>query len=333
MKFPLVDLLFFAFVGFYAYRGFFRGLVREGLDLLGFILGAAIALKFYSVPAAVLQFFGMGQGWSNVLGGILLFALFLVGAALLANRIHAAPQFANGVATPVKVGGAVFASIWSALFAAFIMVVLTVIPTPAVAQAAVRDSLVGHTLLSANSPVYGALEGYAKHEARNLLFYLRQYFAQLQPTQEGEAPEEEYFQLQPSSDIEVDAGAEKAILDLVNRERGERGLSILLPHEPIQAVARNHSADMYRRGYFAHLNPDGMDPFERMEGGGVVFTLAGENLALAPTIEMVHRGLMNSPRHRDNILKLEFTDLGVGIFKGPYGLMVTQNFCSGCRDQ
>lgn len=328
MKFPWVDLLFLAFVGFYAYRGFHRGLIREGLDLLGFGVGIALALKVYPAVGGVFEFFGMGEGWANLLGGSLVFLACLLGAGALGNRIHASETFAGGLAVPVKVGGAVFASLWSALSAVFLMVVLTVIPSPPSAQAAVRDSVVGRTVLSGGSPVYSVLQNYAKNEVRNLLFYLRQYFAQLEPAQTQ--PEEEFFSIQPSSDIELDPGAERAIFTLVNRERAARGLPVLRVHVRIQRVARDHSADMYRRGYFAHTNPDGEDPFDRMEEGGVSFTFAGENLALAPTVEMVHRGLMNSPRHRDNILKREFTDLGVGVLRGPYGLMVTQNFCAGC---
>jgi uncharacterized protein YkwD len=42
---------------------------------------------------------------------------------------------------------------------------------------------------------------------------------------------------------------------------------------------------------------------------------------------MVHRGLMNSPGHRANILNREFTRVGIGVQDaGIYGLMVTQNF-------
>lgn len=330
MRFPWVDLLFLAFISFYAVRGFHRGLIREGIDLLGFGIGIATSIRAYPYIGAVFRFFGAGEGWSNFLGGTIIFAAFVVGAGLLASRIHKSSMFAAGLATPLKVGGAVFAGMWSSLFAVFVMVVMTVIPTPPSAQRAVRDSVVGKTVLSKNSPIYGALENYARNDVRNLLFYMRQYFAQLGPAQ-AEQSGEEFFSIQPSSDIELDTEAEQAIHDLVNRERVAAGLGTLSVHVEIRVVARGHSQDMYRRGYFAHTNPDGQDPFDRMEEGGVQFAFAGENLALAPTIEMVHRGLMNSPRHRENILKAEFTDLGVGVYKGPYGLMVTQNFCSGCR--
>lgn len=92
-------------------------------------------------------------------------------------------------------------------------------------------------------------------------------------------------------------------------------------------VARTHSRDMWRRGYFSHVDPDGDDPFDRMREGAVRFRQAGENLALARTTALAHRGLMSSPAHRRNILRPAFTRIGVGVVDGePYGKMYTQLF-------
>ena len=84
---------------------------------------------------------------------------------------------------------------------------------------------------------------------------------------------------------------------------------------------------MFARGYFAHDTPEGRSPFDRMHEGGVSFQTAGENLALAPTLQVAHNGLMNSPGHRANILGRDFGRVGIGILDGGMrGLMVTQNF-------
>jgi uncharacterized protein YkwD len=104
-------------------------------------------------------------------------------------------------------------------------------------------------------------------------------------------------------------------------------LKPLKPDPEIQVVARKHSADMFARGYFSHINPNGEDPFDRMRKGGIRFLAAGENLALAQTLTIAHNGLMNSPGHRANILQPAFGRLGIGILNsGIHGLMITQNF-------
>ena len=117
------------------------------------------------------------------------------------------------------------------------------------------------------------------------------------------------------------------MLQLVNTERMAAGLKPLAPDPELTEVARRHSTDMFGRGYFAHDSPEGRDPFDRMRESGVQFVTAGENLALAPTVQVAHTGLMNSPGHRANILHRDFGRVGIGIMDGGIrGLMVSQEF-------
>jgi uncharacterized protein YkwD len=75
------------------------------------------------------------------------------------------------------------------------------------------------------------------------------------------------------------------------------------------------------------VDQTGKTPFERMREGGVQFSAAGENLALAPTVQIAHDGLMNSPGHRANILNPRYRRVGIGVADGGmHGKMFTQNF-------
>ncbi|WP_316788763.1 CvpA family protein [Pedobacter frigoris] len=120
---------------------------------------------------------------------------------------------------------------------------------------------------------------------------------------------------------------EAEMLVLVNEERKKHRLKPLKADPEIAVAARKHSADMFARGYFSHVTPEGVDPFQRIQAEKIIFLTAGENLALAQTLAIAHRGLMNSPGHRRNILRSGFGRLGIGILDGGvYGLMITQNF-------
>lgn len=144
--------------------------------------------------------------------------------------------------------------------------------------------------------------------------------------------------VKPSSDESVDLGFtfsdpeprpnyELQMLNLVNRERVRAGLKPLRHDPELVPVARAHSKDMFVRGYFAHNSPEGKNPFDRMKAAGIRFSAAGENLALAQTVEIAHTNLMNSPGHRANILNPSFGRVGIGILDGGfYGLMVSQEF-------
>jgi uncharacterized protein YkwD len=123
------------------------------------------------------------------------------------------------------------------------------------------------------------------------------------------------------------ADLEVKMLELLNEERRAHGLRPLHGDPEATAVARAHSIDMFARGYFSHITPEGEDPFARMRRGGLRFLAAGENLALARTLPMAHKGLMDSPGHRANILRPQFGRVGIGIVDGGrYGIMVTQKF-------
>ena len=122
-------------------------------------------------------------------------------------------------------------------------------------------------------------------------------------------------------------GLEAQMLTLINKERTARGLKPLQADPELVPVARAHSNDMFVRGYFAHLNPDGKNPFQRMKEANISFNIAGENLALAQTVEIAHTNLMHSPGHKANILHPSFGRVGIGIMDGGFhGLMISQEF-------
>lgn len=121
---------------------------------------------------------------------------------------------------------------------------------------------------------------------------------------------------------------EAAMLVLVNAERAKvGGLRMLTADTETLDVSRAHSRDMFARSYFAHVTPEGRTPFDRLRAAKLGYRAAGENLALARTLDMAHQGLMNSPGHRANILHPAFGRVGIGIVDGGRrGLMITQTF-------
>jgi uncharacterized protein YkwD len=130
---------------------------------------------------------------------------------------------------------------------------------------------------------------------------------------------------------------EDEVLDLVNEERASGGTcagQAMPPVPPLRSsgalrcAARVHSKDMFDRGFFDHTNPDGEDPFVRMERAGYSYFKAGENIAYNyPTPADVVAGWLDSPGHCRNILDGDFTEIGVGYYAdNGSGHMWTQTF-------
>ncbi len=127
--------------------------------------------------------------------------------------------------------------------------------------------------------------------------------------------------------LEPDPPAETQMLALLNEERTTVGLRPLTIDQRLVPVARQHSEEMFRLRYFGHQSPVKGSPFDRLDAAGIKYSRAGENLAYAQSVVVAHRGLMASEGHRENILRPEFTRVGIGVIgAGPYGRMFTQMF-------
>lgn len=120
---------------------------------------------------------------------------------------------------------------------------------------------------------------------------------------------------------------ERQMIEMVNSERSSRGLRTLSVDFGLVKTARLKSQDMIDNSYFDHVSPKWGTMSELLASQGVTYHLAGENLAIFGKLEQAHRGLMNSPGHRMNLLNPPYTRIGIGIIQDPQrGLVITQHF-------
>ena len=116
--------------------------------------------------------------------------------------------------------------------------------------------------------------------------------------------------------------AKAATLCLLNDERATRGLAPLSTQAELATAAQKFSQAMVQHRFFAHVSPGGQTITDRLAGytGAALSYTTGENLAWGEgalaTPSAVVRGWMGSASHRDNILNVHFTQIGVGIAGG-----------------
>ena len=119
------------------------------------------------------------------------------------------------------------------------------------------------------------------------------------------------------------AGVNKElILKLVNdaRRKGVQCGDVWHPPVPpltwniqLEAAATLHSADMYRKKYFSHIEDDGSTANTRIEKVGYIWMTYGENIAFGyATEEAVVEGWLKSPGHCKNIMNKAFKEVGIG---------------------
>ena len=103
----------------------------------------------------------------------------------------------------------------------------------------------------------------------------------------------------------------------MNNERVAAGLAPLQIDGALIAVARERSNDMIQQGYFAHVSPSGETAFSLLDRYGIPYGWAGENLARnnypdEESVAVAMRDWMASEGHRENILNVHYTAIGVG---------------------
>ncbi|MGM1020465.1 MAG: CAP domain-containing protein [Bacillota bacterium] len=116
------------------------------------------------------------------------------------------------------------------------------------------------------------------------------------------------------------------VVKLVNNERSQKGLSPLASNAKLTEVALAKAKDMSTNNYFSHTSPTYGSPFDMMKKFGVTYTYAGENIAMGQqTPQEVMKAWMNSQGHRENILKAEYTQIGVAYYNGYWVQEFTRN--------
>ena len=299
------------------WAGYRRGFIRGSMDLLTWVLGLVTAYTFYDPLAAWLK---MRVDWGIWLMPasfliILLLTRAILGALayLITRRVpeesdrHGLNRFLGLI--PGAINGYIATVIVSAL--------LLALPLRDEINDETRDSRYAAELAMQSEWVNKKLAPVFDQAVRHTMNSLTVHPSSHESVALG-------FTYEKAKDRPA---LEMEMLAMVNRERMKEGLQPLVADPELTQVARDHSRDMFGRGYFAHMNPDGKDPFDRMRAAKVKFNAAGENLALAQTLEIAHTNLMNSPGHRANIMNPDFGRLGIGILDGGfYGLMISQEF-------
>jgi len=123
-----------------------------------------------------------------------------------------------------------------------------------------------------------------------------------------------------------DAAAAKKIFMLLNQERTAKGLSPLAWSDKLAGAAVDHTKLMAAKDELSHQFDGEAAPDERVGSRGIGFVSLGENVAMAPTAEQAHDGLMHSPHHRANILDKNFDAVGVIVIAKEGQLYITQEF-------
>lgn len=320
MNFNWIDWVIVGVVVYHAYLGWEAGFFPLFINFLSFLFALWAAVTWQSPVSGFLsEKFGIPHSWGAVLSYLLLaFIVQEVISEILHGLLTRVPKRIRNSKIAESLGAVVSAANGLVVIA-FILLIVLALPLRGTVKKDIKNSRIGSVLASYvekyGAPIESVIEEIGKSA---------QKFFTIEP----ESKERIGLEVAPkSADLKVDEASERSMFELVNQERAKAGVPALIMDPKIVAVARAYSRDMFERRYFSHYSPEGKNAADRMEEGGIAFTLAGENLAYAPDVTTAHQGLMESAGHKRNILDRRFRRIGIGIIATEsFGIMVTQNF-------
>lgn len=123
------------------------------------------------------------------------------------------------------------------------------------------------------------------------------------------------------------------LLELTNNERIKTNLNTLVLNQRLSDAAEKKAKDMFVKNYWSHFGPNGETPWDFILGSGYQYEYAGENLAKNFLFSQgVVDAWMNSPTHRENLLRKDYTEVGYavvnGVLNGEETTLVVQMFGS-----
>lgn len=295
--------------------GFRKPSLWEFFDLVSFMTAFLMSLRFNNIAAMLLtKVIALPHSFANALGFLLVWNLVEVILFIISRRVF-----------PAQVAHSIHGQFLSLLpsffkgviFTAIVLILIVTFPVHPAVKNNIRQSTIGSFILNRSYQIEGPLKGVFGDFANDTLSFL---------TVEPNNNETVNLGFQNST-FTFNPSLEVTMIDLINQERSKQGLQSLTYDHKLQGIARQHSADMFQKGYFSHYSPEGESVANRAEKTGINYLVVGENLAYAPTLQAAHRGLMNSPGHKANILSSDYNKVGVGIAESSnYGLMITQDF-------
>ncbi len=320
----MIDFVLGVYFAGLAVRGWLRGLVREAMDLLGLLIGLVVAFRLAGPLGDLLaDRFGVPPEMAGLVAGTTVFVIVGAGAAVLAHYLHRVVSL-PGLRLSNRVFGAGLAVAWGAVLAMVLLTLSAALPLPSSVEDRLDESRVAQALTDPDGTPQRAFQAAAGDSVFESLLSLDRLFGDRRIVLEEGATLE--IEAAAAHELSPDAAAAEETFSLLNRSRLEARLDPLAWSDALAEVGARHAQEMYLEGYFSHQSPRTGDVAARTLMSGVSFRLVGENLALASTARAVHAGLMDSEAHRANILGTEYRRVGIGVVRGPLGLMVVQVF-------
>lgn len=318
----IVDLVLAGLGVLALYRGYRRGFVRGVAVLAAAMFGAYLAFRLSGAGGELVR------SWTNIsplaaraAAGIAVFMAVLAAGALLSAWLV---KFLGPLRLLDRIAGMAMSLALFAVLSALFLLSATALSVNPTLDRLLADSTAARLVTDQGARVKAWVSDLAGDRVLESLVNLRRLLGSESVVLEGSATQE--IPRATGDDLAAAPEAARELFDLANLTRVEEGARTLSWSPALAEVASAHGREMYEEGFFSHTSPQTGSAADRVAGAGIPFGVVGENLALAPTVAVVHQGLLDSPSHRETMLDSRLVRAGMAVWEGPLGLMTVQVF-------
>jgi uncharacterized membrane protein required for colicin V production len=143
----IIDAVVIAFIGFFAWRGWRRGLLAALARLVGFVVATLAAVFGYRALATPIRdLFGVSKGTASLAAAISIFVIvslvFSIGGRMLTKVVNFTKW-----GTVNAAGGAALASAWALSWVTVVLLAISVLPVPRAVESNVQSSVIAKAII------------------------------------------------------------------------------------------------------------------------------------------------------------------------------------------
>ncbi len=301
-----------------AIRGWRRGLIREFIEFVVFVVGAFIAFRMSPALGVVLSAMAnIPPEAARIIAGTVVLVLLMVGSVFVSKIVSVALKVVPGGTTANRFGGALVGIGYTLVVVIAATTLLAAVPLPSGLRggfdASVEESVIGSAIVSPDGVVQRAFSLLSGQKVFGAVIAVRdavggRLLAGAVPTPLPSVGD---------ADLTPSPTAAEVVFDKMNAERIAVGADPLTWSSDLAVVATSRATDVYRSGL---LKLDGRLE-DALRAEGIPGTITAEMVAIGASPDGLAEAFSSTPSYRAVTTDLRYRKAGVGAVEGPYGMI------------
>jgi len=299
-------------------RGWFRGLVREVVEVALLLLGTLVVFRLSGPIGTVLSAMAnIPYEVGRIVAGVVIFAGLIVGSMVLGRVIVIALKVLPGGSLLNRVGGSAMGAVYAAVIVVLATTMISVLPLPDEREAAIDEAIgesdLGSLIVDPEGQTQEFLRSLSGESLYASVLSLRSVVGNRLAAGTLPIP---LPTVEPSA-VAVRSDDAAVVFAGLNEARVAFGGEPLTWSPDLAAVAETRAARVY---VSRRLQLDGRLESD-LSNAAIPGTIHTEAVVIASLPDGIIEAFESTSLYADALFDSRYRDIGVGVVDGPYGLV------------